>query len=97
MRIFLEIEKVRQAQFKQHSPWISAAAREDGHYRRHSHPFCLPSGYTSENIFPAIRKEVRDYFALHAIKWHDTQDGGRDPTHSRRQTVGPFSLDVTVP
>ena len=73
MSKFLQDEKPEQAKFKAQSPNFSKGAREEGLYRDHLYPFCLPLNEAAENLFAGIRQPIRDYFARHHIKWHDGQ------------------------
>jgi len=75
MSTFLEVEKLRQSEFKQQSATFSAAARSDGLYRGMPRSFCLPTDYAEENLIPEIRKSAPLYFAEFEIKWHDGQAG----------------------
>ena len=71
---FLEAERVRQASFKQTSPYFSDAVHVDGVYKGKPRPFCLPLACADENLFAGIPSSVLDYFDSEEIKWHD---GGR--------------------
>ena len=75
MRHFLESEKQRLVVFKQNSPYFSAAAKDNGIYKNHAYPFCLPVEYAHENLYPEIRSSITEYFLRRAIKWHDGQNG----------------------
>ena len=70
---FLEVERRRQASFKQASGYFSDAARPDGVYRGKPRPFCLPLECADENLFSQIRSPVTRYFTKEEIKWHDGQ------------------------
>ncbi|NMC34726.1 MAG: hypothetical protein GYA36_20065 [Veillonellaceae bacterium] len=72
---FLESEKSKQVAFKQTSPTISTAAKDDGMYKEHTYPFCLPRSRAEENLYPPIRTTIREYFERNKIKWHDGQNG----------------------
>lgn len=72
---FLQSEKPNQVAFKQSSGTISTAAKEDGVYKEHPYPFCLPRDLAEENLYPPIRLTIREYFQRNKIKWHDGQDG----------------------
>jgi hypothetical protein len=72
---FLEIEKRRQIDFKQLSPYFTSAARADGMYKRKPRPFCLPLSLAEENLVSEIRETAQAYFSSLSIKWHDGQDG----------------------
>lgn len=71
VRVFLEREKLRQAEFKASSPYFSESARKDGPYRGILRPFCLPLDYAQENLYPEIREKAIAYFVCSEIKWHD--------------------------
>lgn len=75
MNSFLEVEKQRQAEFKQQPSTFSTAARSDGLYKSRPRPFCLPVDHADENLIPGIRAAAPAYFAKFEIKWHDGQDG----------------------
>lgn len=75
MGLFLETEKLRQAQFKASSHYFSDAARLDGMYRGIPRQFCLPRENAEENLIPEIRESALDHFAQHSIKWHNGQYG----------------------
>ncbi|MCX6068447.1 MAG: hypothetical protein NT121_22310 [Chloroflexi bacterium] len=75
MSNFLESEKPKQTQFKAESPCFSEKARTDGMYKTKERPFCLPSEFAEENLFPEIRETALSHFARHKIKWHDGQNG----------------------
>lgn len=79
MGLFLESEKVQQAEFKASSPTFSEAARADGFYKTKFRPFCLPREHSAENLFPGIRQNALAYFASHQIKWHDAIE--RNPSN----------------
>jgi hypothetical protein len=72
---FLESEKPKQAEFKINSPDFSIGARDDGIYRDHLYPFCLPRDDAHENLFPDIQHSALEFFANNQIKWHDGQEG----------------------
>jgi hypothetical protein len=74
MGAFLESEKVHQAQFKAGSESFSQGARQQGTYKGHLYPFCLPRERSLENLYPPIREAAREYFGRHEIKWHDGRD-----------------------
>jgi len=74
MSRFLVEEKPKQARFKAESSYISEPARTEGFYRKHPYPYCLPDESACENLFSEIRWPIRNYFALHEIKWHDGHD-----------------------
>jgi len=80
MSRFLDREKPRQAKFKRSSASFSAAALEDGLYKNHPYPYCLPRELAEENLFPEIRRTALAFFAAHAIKWHDGH-GGQPSNH----------------
>jgi hypothetical protein len=44
-----------------------------GSYRRKSRECVLNKEYEPENLFPAIRESIRDYFQRHQIVWHDAK------------------------
>jgi len=75
MSTFLEVEKLRQSEFKQQSPTFSVAARSDGMYKDRLRPFCLPVDHAEENLVPGIRAAAQAYFAKFEIKWHDGHAG----------------------
>lgn len=79
MRHFLESEKQRLVQFKVNSPHFSFAAKEEGTYKGHNYPFCLPLDQAHENLYPRIRSSITAYFGKHEIKWHDGQN--RNPSN----------------
>lgn len=72
---FLQTEKPKQVAFKKASTTISTAAKDDGVYRDHAYPFCLPRDLAEENLYPPIRTTIREYFERNKIKWHDGQNG----------------------
>ena len=72
---FLEVEKVRQTEFKYNSPYFSAPARADGIYKKKPRAFCIPREYAKQNLYQEIRRGAIEYFARENIKWHDGQDG----------------------
>lgn len=72
---FLQTEKPKQVAFKKTSATISNTAKEDGMYRDHAYPFCLPRELAEENLYPPIRTTIREYFERNKIKWHDGQNG----------------------
>lgn len=80
MSSFLEVEKLRQSEFRQQSPTFSAAARSDGLYKNKLRPFCLPFSHAEENLFSGIRETAPAYFTKFGIKWHDGQ-GGKPSNH----------------
>jgi hypothetical protein len=41
-----------------------------GSFRGRAYDFVLSEEYEAENLFPAIRESVRDYFERHNIVWH---------------------------
>lgn len=67
---FLEAEKLCQVAFKRTSPDFTDAARAEGIYRERPRPFCLPRECAQENLYPGIRAAALEYFAQHAITWH---------------------------
>jgi hypothetical protein len=71
---FLKSEKPKQTAFKTTSSYFSDSAREDGIYKSHSYPFCIPRQFAEENLYPGIRQSITDYFSRNKIKWHDGQD-----------------------
>lgn len=71
MSQFLESEKANQIQFKLTSNSISSSAREDGVYKKHAYPFCLPVEHAAENLLTEIRAEAIAWFAERGIHWHD--------------------------
>jgi len=73
--LFLENEKVRQADFKTRSQYFSAAARADGIYKKRPRPFCIPVPCAEENLFQGIRETAIAYFRKREIRWHDGQNG----------------------
>jgi hypothetical protein len=75
MSEFLLREKPKQAKFKSSSPYYSSGSREEGIYRGHFYPFCLPRTCAHENLYSEIREPILEYFARNQIKWHDGQDG----------------------
>lgn len=75
MGLFLENEKVQQADFKTSSRSFSAAARADGIYKTRPRPFCIPVECAEENLFPGIRETAIAYFRNRGIRWHDGQNG----------------------
>lgn len=62
---FLETEKPKQAYFKTISPYFSDSAREDGIYKGKPRPFCLPSEFAEQNLFPCIRETAPSFFDQH--------------------------------
>jgi hypothetical protein len=74
MSRWLESEKLNQVQFKSTWPDFSSTARADGVYKDKPRPFCLPRECAEENLLPAIRATITDYFKRYEIKWHDGQD-----------------------
>jgi hypothetical protein len=74
MSRWLESEKLNQVQFKTTWPDFSSTARADGVYKDKPRPFCLPRECAEENLVPAIRSTITDYFKQYEIKWHDGQD-----------------------
>jgi hypothetical protein len=72
---FLDSEKPKQTQFKAGSTYFSDTARSEGLYKGKPREFCLPLETADENLFPPIREPALAYFAEHAIKWHDGQNG----------------------
>lgn len=75
MGSFLEIEKLKQAEFKTTSPYFSEFARKEGIYKLKPRPFCVPVEYAEQNLFPEIRRSSLSHFSGHGIKWHDGQNG----------------------
>jgi hypothetical protein len=71
---WLESEKLNQAQFKATWPDFSSTSRADGVYKDKPRPFCLPRECAEENLVPAIRSTITNYFKRYEIKWHDGQD-----------------------
>ena len=71
---FLETEKIKQAQFKTTSPYVSDSARTDGVYKGKPRAFCLPVELTEQNLLSEIRATAVSHFAEHGIKWHDGQN-----------------------
>lgn len=67
---FLKQEAVRQAAFKQQSPYFSQGARADGLYGKRTYPFCLPADFKQENLFEGIRQPSIDFFTKYGIVWH---------------------------
>ena len=74
MSKFLQIEKPFQTDFKLCTPYLSDPARAVGIYKDHPYPFCLPAEHADQNLFPAIRQPILDYFKRNEIKWHDGHD-----------------------
>ena len=72
---FLESEKPKQIRFKALSDTISENAKVDGLFKGKPRPFCLPSEYAEENLFPPIRQAAMAFFANHNIAWHQGQNG----------------------
>lgn len=72
---FLDAEKPHQARLKGTAPYFSPLAREEGIYKNHAYPFCLPREHAEYNLYPGIRQSAREYFGQHEIKWHDGRDG----------------------
>lgn len=72
---FLASEKPIQAQFKINSAFIVQNAKQDGAYKDHSYPFCLPADMSEQNLFPGIQESAVEFFARHNIKWHDGLNG----------------------
>ena len=72
---FLENEKLKQAEFKANSPYLSDAAHSDGIYKNKPRSFCLPLEYAEQNLFSEIRQAAITHFAIHGIKWHDGKNG----------------------
>lgn len=75
MSEFLKIEKPKQTAFKSDSPYFSLKARDDGIYKGHPYPFCIPKQFAEENLYPEIRQSITGYFDRKKIKWHDGHDG----------------------
>lgn len=75
MSAFLSNEKPKQAAFKNSSPYFSSLARDEGKYKDHIYPFCIPREFSYENLYPGIRQPIKSYFSRNEIKWHDGQDG----------------------
>ena len=75
MSRFLESEKPKQIRFKALSDTISENAKVDGLFKGKPRPFCLPSEYAEENLFPPIRQAAMAFFANHNIAWHQGQNG----------------------
>jgi hypothetical protein len=67
---FRKQEALRQAAFKQQSPYFSVGARADGLYGKHAYPFCLPVAHLRENLYVGIRQSASDFFTKHKIVWH---------------------------
>lgn len=75
MAQFKQVEKLRQANVKANTPYLSVSARSHGLYKGHSYTFCLPREYAEENLYHEIRQPIMAYFARNEIKWHDGQNG----------------------
>jgi hypothetical protein len=67
---FSDIEKKRQAAFKNTSEYFSEGSRVDGIFRNHSYSFILPTGYEGENLYSSIRQAAPNYFSEHSITQH---------------------------
>ena len=67
---FLDSEKIRLAQYKLETPYLSEAAKSDGYFRQKLRPFCLPVDHADENLFNEFRSWVIQWFAEKSIKWH---------------------------
>jgi hypothetical protein len=72
---FLEVEKLRQSEFKSSSPYFSESARLDGIYREKQRTHCLPVELAEQNLVPEIRISAPSHFAEYRIKWHDGHNG----------------------
>lgn len=79
MTTFSKDERDRQSRFKISSPHFSILATDNGEYKGHFYPFCLPVDCASENLFREIRDSSIAYFERHRIKWHDGK--GTDPSN----------------
>jgi hypothetical protein len=77
---FLESEKPKQIRFKANTDTISEKAKVDGIFKGIPRPFCLPSEFAEENLYPSIRKAAMAFFAKHGIGWHQGQ-GGKPSSH----------------
>lgn len=53
------------------SSFSNGARFGGGLFRRKSREYVLHKEYELENLFPAIRESIRDYFQRHQISWHD--------------------------
>jgi hypothetical protein len=96
---FLQAEKRRQTEWKLTTTSISPAARRPGLIGNRLHPFCLPVDHATENLFPAIRTGLLEYFGTHNITWHKAAIPGYPSNHLCSSQVflvnllGPFQRD----
>lgn len=74
MGVFLEKEKNHQAQFLRQSGYFGRT-----HPLNQTNPQRLPQALASQNIYPAQRGEVLDYFERHRIRWPRGSDAQPSP------------------
>jgi hypothetical protein len=72
---FVVAERQRAVAWKSRTPLLPDEARAGAPYVRDGkeagrHPYCLLPAYAADNLLPEVREMALDYFARHAIAWH---------------------------